>query len=189
MSSSFFKYISTYFIILFVFIFFISFSIIQISEYNSVLPNGKFMWPIPNHTYISSYFGYRVSPTSGASTYHSGIDIPAPEGTDILSICDGIVTFASWGAGGGYTIVVENSDIKVSYCHLSPIYIVAKNDYVSTGQVISSVGPKNVYTIQNNPYYDSYGNPTNGATTGCHLHLTIKKDGIAVNPLEYLIVP
>ena len=53
------------------------------------------------------------------------------------------------------------------------------------GTVISNVGPKNVYGIVNNPYHDSNGNPTNGATTGCHLHLTIKKDGIAVNPLDY----
>ncbi len=47
------------------------------------------------------------------------------------------------------------------------------------------MGPKNVYGIINNPYKDSNGNPTNGATTGCHLHLTVKNDGIAVNPLDY----
>lgn len=122
----------------------------------------------------------------GASTYHSGIDIPAPEGTNILSICSGIVTFSSWGAGGGYTIVVENDNIKVSYCHVSPIFIVSRDDVVNAGDVISNVGPKNVYGIKNNPYHDSLGYPTNGATTGCHLHLTIKKDGQAVNPLDYL---
>ena len=61
----------------------------------------------------------------------------------------------------------------------------AKGNYVVAGSVISNVGPKNVYGILNNPYKDSSGNPTNGATTGCHLHLTIKKDGIAVNPLDF----
>lgn len=188
MSSSFFKYSFSYFIIILILVLFISFSIIQISESNSnsnISLNGTYIWPLPNYTYISSYFGYRDSPTSGASTYHSGIDIPAPSGTNILSICDGTVTFASWGAGGGYTIVVENDDVKVSYCHVSPIFIVFRNDTVSAGQIISTVGPKNVYGINNNPYHDSDGNPTNGATTGCHLHLTIKKDGVAVNPLDF----
>ena len=139
------------------------------------------------YTYISSYFGKRTSPTAGASTYHSGIDIPAPSGTPILAICSGEVTFASWGAGGGYTIVIQNSDlgISISYCHLSPNYIVYRGEFVNAGDNISNVGPKNVYGIINNPYKDSNGNPTNGATTGCHLHLTIKKDGVAVNPLNY----
>lgn len=186
MLSSFFKYLYTYFLLIFFIIIFVS--IIIYSSIFSVY-SGEYIWPLPNYTYISSYFGYRNSPTAGASTYHSGIDIPAPEGTDILSVCDGVVTFASWGAGGGYTIVVENNDVKVSYCHVSPNFIVFKNDTVIAGQVISSVGPKNVYGIDNNPYYDSYGNPTNGATTGCHLHLSIKKDGKAVNPLEYLSLP
>ena len=56
---------------------------------------------------------------------------------------------------------------------------------VKAGQVIGKVGPKNVYGIKNNPYKDSSGKPTNGATTGPHLHFTIKKDGKAVNPLNY----
>lgn len=185
MSSSFFKYIYTYFIIIILLILFVCLSVVQISTLSSYNFSGSFVWPIPDYTYISSYFGYRTSPTAGASSYHSGIDIPASEGTPILSVCDGIVTFASWGAGGGYTIVVENNNIKVSYCHVSPNFIIHKNDSIKAGSIISNVGPKNVYGIQNNPYKDSSGNPTNGATTGCHLHLTIKKDGIAVNPLDF----
>lgn len=190
MSSSFLKFIYTYFSTIFTVIFFIFIIIIYTFETDSSLANANgYVWPVPGFTYISSYFGYRDSPTAGASTYHSGIDIPATEGSDILAICNGIVTFASWGAGGGYTIVVENEDVSVSYCHLSPIFIVNRNDQVKAGQVISHIGPKNVYGITNNPYRDSYGQPTNGATTGCHLHLSIKKDGKAVNPLEYLSIP
>ena len=66
----------------------------------------------------------------GASSYHSGIDIPAPEGTIIYSICNGNVTFASWGAGGGYTVVVQNEEFSVSYCHVSPIFLVYYGDTV-----------------------------------------------------------
>ncbi len=189
MSSVFFKLIFTYFAMIFIIILFIFIIIIYTSETNLLPNNSGYIWPVPGFTYISSYFGYRDSPTAGASSYHSGIDIPATEGSDVLSICNGIVTFASWGAGGGYTLVIENDDVSVSYCHLSPIFIVYKNDEIQAGQVISHIGPKNVYGIENNPYRDSYGLPTNGATTGCHLHLTIKKDGKAVNPLEYLSIP
>ena len=66
----------------------------------------------------------------GASSYHSGIDIPAPEGTIIYSVCDGTITFASWGAGGGYTVVVQNEEFSVSYCHVSPIFLVSYGDTV-----------------------------------------------------------
>ena len=62
---------------------------------------------------------------------------------------------------------------------------VERGDYVSKKEIIGTVGPKNVYGIQNNPYKDSNGNPTNGSTTGCHLHFAIKLDEINVNPLNY----
>ena len=187
MTSSFFKTIFLYSIILILLIFLITFVILTDNSFSYSLSNlnGEFIWPVPGYSYISSYFGYRESPTAGASSYHSGIDIPAPEGSKILAICDGIVTFASWGAGGGYTIVTQNDNLKVSYCHISPIYLVSRNDVVTAGQIISTVGPKNVYGIKNNPYKDSLGNPTNGATTGCHLHLTIKENDVAIDPLQY----
>ncbi len=81
--------------------------------------------------------------------------------------------------------MMENENLTVMYCHVSPHYNVHIGDYINQGVIISNVGPKNLSGIPNNPYKDSNGNPTNGATTGCHLHLTIKKDGIAVNPLEF----
>ena len=127
-----------------------------------------FVWPIPNYTHISSYFGKRSSPTAYASSYHSGVDIPAPEGTPLYAIADSNVIFASWGAGGGYTItlqLIKSPELKVSYCHVSPIMYVSKNDMVLKGTIIGTVGPKNVYGIINNPYKDFNGNPTNGATT------------------------
>lgn len=127
-----------------------------------------FMWPIPGYTNISSHFGKRSSPTSHASSYHSGIDIPAPEGTSLYAIAESKVIFASWGAGGGYTItleLLEYPEIKVSYCHVSPIMYVTKDDVILKGAPIGTVGPKNVYGIRNNPYTDSNGYPTNGATT------------------------
>ena len=147
-----------------------------------------FVWPIPGYTVISSYFGKRNSPTAGASSYHLGIDIPAPEGTYLYAIDDGLVTFASWGAGGGYTIVLQltNYDnLTVSYCHTSPTMFVEYGEYVSRKEIIGMVGPKNVYGIKNNPYKDENGNPTNGASTGSHLHLAIKSNGQNVNPLDY----
>lgn len=153
-----------------------------------VSSNIGLFWPIPEHTYISSYFGRRTSPTGGASSYHSGLDIPAPEGTPLYAADEGEITFASWGIGGGYTIVLKSSahdELSFTYCHISPLMYVNRNDHVKKGDFIATVGPKNVYGIENNPYKDLNGNPTNGATTGCHLHFTIKENGKAINPLNY----
>ena len=75
---------------------------------------------------------------------------------------------------GGYTITLTSEDYKISYCHVSPNYIVSEGDYVFQGQTIGHIGPKYVYGVAGNPYSDSFGNPTNGATTGPHLHLGIR---------------
>ena len=58
-------------------------------------------------------------------------------------------------------------------------------DSVERSQVIGQVGPLYVYDVVNNPYKDKTGRPTNGSTTGCHLHFSIKIKGSAVNPLDF----
>lgn len=152
------------------------------------LGNTNYAWPIPGYTRLSSPFGKRVAPTTGASTYHKGIDIPAPEGTNLIATCDGEITFTGFLGGGGYTITLTNLDgIKISYCHVSPNYIVQIGDIIKQGQIIGNVGPKYVYGVSGNQYKDpSNGKPTNGATTGCHLHIGFRIGDNYVNPLNYL---
>ena len=85
-----------------------------------------YVWPLPGLSRISSYFGLRESPTDFASTYHSGLDIPAKENTYFLATISGTVTYTGFNGSGGYTIILENDNIKVSYCHVSPNFLVKK---------------------------------------------------------------
>ena len=119
----------------------------------------------------------------GASSFHKGTDIGAPEGTSLYAICDGEITFADFLGGGGYTITLSKDNMKITYCHVSPDFIVSVGDIIKKGQHIADVGPKNVYGVSNNPYKDKNGNPTNGATTGCHLHLGVRIDGNYIDPM------
>ena len=65
-----------------------------------VSTNGELIWPLPNHFTITSYFGRRKSPTGGASSYHSGLDIGAPEGTPFVSAFPGKVIFIGFSGAG-----------------------------------------------------------------------------------------
>lgn len=128
--------------IIFICVFFIpsiSSTDIQLSnnEYMDIKlnPNG-FIWPTPGYTKINCPFGKRKAPTSGASTYHKGIDIGAPEGSSFVAVCDGEITFTDFLGGGGYTITLSTGNLKITYCHVNPNYIVSVGDIVKQGQVI-----------------------------------------------------
>ena len=139
----------------------------------------------PGFNKITSSFGKRTSPTTGASSNHQGIDIGAPKGTNILCIADGVVVSTKFSGAGGFTVVVKHNNIYSSnYCHVDPTFLVSPNQKVYKGQIIAKVGPKNVYGVPNNPYKDKNGNPTNGATTGSHLHFGVKKNGKFISPLS-----
>lgn len=139
------------------------------------LSYSSFVWPVPNSRTISSPFGRRSSPTKGASSFHQGVDIAAAQGSNVQAIASGTVTFAGWSGSGGYMIIIEHGDNMDSrYCHLGEVLYVTKGQKVYTGQIIATVGPKYVS-----------GGRLNGATTGPHLHLGIRKDGEFVNPLLF----
>ena len=178
-------FLCTFICVFFVPIFPNEFAAYSSTEFISVnISSSGYAWPIPGFTSITSYFGYRDSPTSGASSYHSGLDIGAPEGTKLIATTSGKITFTSFLGGGGYTITLTSGNIKFTYCHVSPNYIVKVGDRVTQGQVIGYVGPKNVYGVKGNQYFDENGNPTNGATTGPHLHFGVRVDGNYVDPLS-----
>lgn len=135
---------------------------------------GDFTWPTTGFKGISSYFGRRVQPTTGASTYHAGIDILAYQGTEVKSIQAGEVIFAGWSSSGGYMVKIKHANNLISsYCHLGENIYVKKGDFVENGQAIGTVGPK----------YVSNGK-LNGATTGVHLHLGVTANGTAIDPLS-----
>ena len=147
--------------------------------------NSEFLWPTPGFTTITSPFGKRYSPTYGASSYHEGIDIGAPAGTNIFSVLSGTVTLAEFYGAGGCTVIIDSGIYKVMYCHVSPNFLVYVGQNVNQGDLIANVGPKNVYGFSENYFKDSNGNPTNGSTTGPHLHLNIKKNGSSIDPLSF----
>ena len=110
------------------------------------------MWPAPGIQQINSYFGKRTAPTNGASSYQKGVDIGAPEGHEFVAVTNGTISYTGFLGGGGYTITLtdfntENGEIKYSYCHCNPNFIVSVGQKVTKGQIIGYVGPKYVYGV------------------------------------------
>lgn len=99
---------------------------------------------MPGFHTITSSFGPRKSPTSGASSNHSGIDISAPEGTILYSIIPGTVTFTGFKGANGHTIIIENNNLEIQYSHVSPNYIVNSGNYINIGEIIRNSWSKNI---------------------------------------------
>lgn len=158
---------------------------LQVNQGEIIISSSGFAWPIPGYTTITSYFGKRISPTAGASSFHKGLDIGAPEGSVLIAATDGEITYTGFLGGGGYTITLSSKDMKITYCHVSPNFLVKVGDNVTRGQIIGQVGPKYVYGVKGNNYTDEQGRPTNGATTGCHLHFGIRIDEEYVDPFDF----
>ncbi|MGL4106560.1 murein hydrolase activator EnvC family protein [Clostridium sp. LP20] len=128
---------------------------------------GEMTWPVPGYNDISSPFGYRVHPISGLVKLHTGIDIPAPAGTEVIAANSGKVIISRYNESYGNMIVIDHgSGIVTLYAHNTQ-RLVKVGDVVTKGQVISLVG-------------------TTGNSTGNHCHFEVKEDGRTVNPMGYL---
>ena len=132
--------LSFFILFLFIIISFISIISVYYNNYpcnsasidkNYYFSNSEFFWPIPGYHTITSYFGKRISPTDGASSNHSGIDISATEGTAIFSILSGKVIYTDFYGANGYTIIIQSEPYTIQYSHISPNYIVNKRRFNS----------------------------------------------------------
>jgi murein DD-endopeptidase MepM/ murein hydrolase activator NlpD len=124
--------------------------------------NGDlFIWPSAG--YITSPYGFRRSPFDGTRQFHSGMDIGAPLGTPIRAAMAGRVSQVGYdNILGTYVIITHHSGYRTLYAHMSRARVNA-GAYVGTGQRIGDVG-------------------VSGLTTGPHLHFTVFKNGVTVNP-------
>lgn len=129
---------------------------------------GSGGWLVPcSYTSITSPFGNRVSPTSGASTYHQGVDLDTGTGDPVYASRAGVVTVAGWGnAAGNYVQINHQDGFSSIYMHLSSSCVSA-GQIVSAGQLIGATG-------------------ATGITTGDHLHFGISYNGVYVNPCNYV---
>lgn len=124
-------------------------------------------WLVPcSYTSITSPFGYRVAPTTGASTYHQGVDLDTGTGWPVYATRAGIATTAYSSSAGNYVIVDHQDGYKSIYMHLSG-FSVSSGTIVSAGQQIGLTG-------------------TTGIATGDHLHFGISYNGVYVNPCLYV---
>ncbi len=127
---------------------------------------GQFMWPVPSTRYITSPYGYRIHPVYNYKKFHSGIDIGASYGVDIVAAADGTVTLATTNGGYGKCVIINHgSGITTLYAHNSQL-LVSNGQSVTRGQVVAKAG-------------------STGVSTGPHLHFEVRVNGSTTDPMPY----
>ncbi|AEC00254.1 murein hydrolase activator EnvC family protein [Selenomonas sputigena] len=142
---------------------------IRNSRYQPASPalsgGGALNWPLGGP--ITSPFGWRVHPITGASRFHSGIDIGGDYGDTIHAAGAGIVSYAGWISGYGYAVIIDHGGgISTLYGHNQAL-LVSEGQSVSQGQAIAECG-------------------STGNSTGPHCHFEVRVDGEPVDPMGYL---
>lgn len=131
-------------------------------------------WPAdPGYKGISAYFHDPTYPYRHLFE-HSGIDLPEPVGTPLKAAAAGYVAWTRTGRSyGNYIMIIHTNGLATLYAHLSRMDVVP-DQFVSRGEVIGATG-------------GAVGAPGSGLSTGPHLHFEVRKNGIPVNPLDYLV--
>ena len=122
----------------------------------------------PVDGWITSTFGYRVSPFTGKKEFHKGWDIANRKGTEIMATADGVVSFmGSKGNLGNVVVIDHGHGITTRYAHLDE-GVCKPGDRVKRGQVVARMG-------------------NSGRSTGPHLHYEVRLNGVPVNPSRYIL--
>jgi murein DD-endopeptidase MepM/ murein hydrolase activator NlpD len=136
------------------------------------LGDRQITFPLSIPAMISSSFGYRIHPITGAERFHQGTDIAAAEGTPVLAAYSGKVEISGWLGGLGLAVIISHeSDRESRYGHLSEVFV-QSGQWVEQGTVIGLVG-------------------STGMSTGPHLHFELWKkelgEWVATDPSPYLV--
>lgn len=116
---------------------------------------------------MSSGYGYRRDPFTGAGAMHSGIDFKGPRGEPILAAAKGTVTHAGWKSGYGKTVeITHGNGLMTRYAHLSRIGVTT-GQKIAQGNKVGAMG-------------------STGRSTGTHLHFEVRMNGKAINPRPFL---
>ncbi len=124
--------------------------------------------PVPESPNLSSGYGRRIDPFTNTWSEHIGLDFPGSSGNTIYAAGSGVVKFAGWDNAYGQSVIIDHGDGYTSrYAHASQI-LITQGSKVNLKQPIALIG-------------------TTGRSTGPHLHFEIMKNGVAVNPADFLI--
>jgi murein DD-endopeptidase MepM/ murein hydrolase activator NlpD len=116
---------------------------------------------------LTSDYGYRDHPISGKHRFHGGVDIGAEEGTPIVAFSDGRVEYIGEDNSFGLYLQIDHGNgVKSFYAHCREL-CVRKDQRIEAGETVALVG-------------------STGTTTGPHLHLELKCEGVRVNPAHYM---
>jgi len=132
----------------------------------SLLARTPSIWPTKG--WVSSNFGYRVSPFTNEQEFHAGLDIVTRNKASIVAPADGIIASVGRDYGYGNIVTINHGNGLITrYAHLSKA-LVKKGQFVKRGENIALVG-------------------TTGRTTGPHLHYEVHLNGVPVNPKRYIL--
>lgn len=124
-------------------------------------------WISPADGIITSYCGERENPILQKQEFHNGLDVALPEGTDVAAVKSGTVTEVRTSATYGKVLKYETKDgYTVMYAHLSAV-LVKEGEEIRQGQIVAKSG-------------------NTGLSTGPHLHYSLWRKGVLLDPLEYL---
>ena len=126
-------------------------------------------WVLPARGPISSGYGYRINPVTGAYALHAGTDLAGSCNSPIYAASAGTVSFAGWNGGyGNFILINHGGGLSTGYGHIvNGGILVSVGQSVSAGQQIAKIG-------------------STGQSTGCHLHFETRPGGVAVDAVPFM---
>lgn len=136
--------------------------------------NNTIGWPVPKNVIVAQFHDTDY-PYRNIIGEHSAVDIRAKQGTTIVAAADGYVAKVKFDGTKSYSyiMIIHGNGLATVYGHVSASYVLT-DQYVTQGQAIGRSGGM------------PGGTGSGPFTTGPHLHFEVRKDGLPVNPENYL---